>query len=108
MREFLDEAQVGYDLVLLDSPPVLAVSDVSALAPLADGVIMVVGSGMRPTTVLRRAKAQLESVSAHVLAAVLNRFDPRASGYSRRYYDRYESYYPQPKSRREGNVVAVK
>lgn len=93
MREFLDAAKEHYDLIILDSPPALAVSDVCAVAPLVEGVLLVVRSGGAPRTVLRRAKEQLDAVHARVVAAVLNCFDPAADGYSRRYYRRYDSYY---------------
>jgi capsular exopolysaccharide synthesis family protein len=92
MREFLDAAAERFEVVLVDSPPVLAVSDPCILAPLVDGVILLVASGV-PRPVLRRAKEQLESVRAKVVGAVINRFDARASGYSKRYYDTYDSYY---------------
>ena len=92
MREFLDTAAERFDVVLVDSPPVLAVSDPCILAPLMDGVILLVASGA-PRPALRRAKEQLESVRAKVVGAVINRFDARAAGYSRRYYDAYDSYY---------------
>ncbi len=93
MREFLDAVRERYDMVLLDSPPILAVSDACALAPLADGVLLVVQSGRLPGGEIRRAKEQVEAVHGRVVATVLNFFSAAASGYSRRYYDRYESYY---------------
>lgn len=103
MREFLEAAQERYDLVILDSPPVLAVSDVCAVAPLVDGVLLVVRSGGAPRAVLRRAKEQLDAVHARVVAAVLNRFDPAADGYSRRYYRRYDTYYHSGSRSRESS-----
>jgi protein-tyrosine kinase len=93
MREFLDAASERFDMVLLDSPPVLAVSDVGALVPMTDGALLVVGSGQAARLALRRAKEAIQAVQGRIVGAVLNRFDARAQGYSRRYYDRYESYY---------------
>ena len=93
MREFLDAVRERYDMVLLDSPPILAVSDACALAPLADGVLLVVQSGGLPGGELRRAKEQVEAVHGRIVATVLNFFSAKGSGYSRRYYDNYESYY---------------
>lgn len=100
MRQFLDDAAARFDLVLVDSTPVLAVSDVCGFAPLVDGVLMVVASGQEPLAVLRRAKDQLEAIQARVVAAVINRFDARANGYSRRYYSRYDRYYGEKRRRR--------
>lgn len=93
MREFLDAVSERFDMVLLDSPPVLAVSDVGALVPMADGALLVVGSGMAARLALRRAKEAIQAVQGRIVGAVLNRFNASAQGYSRRYYDRYESYY---------------
>ena len=93
MRELLDAASERFDMVLLDSPPVLAVSDVGALVPMADGALLVVGSGVTARVALRRAKEAIQAVQGRIVGAVLNRFDASAQGYSRRYYDRYESYY---------------
>lgn len=90
MREFLDLAAERHDLVLLDSPPVLAVTDACALASLMDGVVFVVGSGKVPRAAMRRAKEQIEAAQGKILGAVVNQFDSRAAeGYSRTYYQQY-------------------
>jgi capsular exopolysaccharide synthesis family protein len=93
MQELLEVVRARFDLVLLDSPPILAVSDACALAPLVDGILLVVRSGRLPGSELRRASEQIDAVHGRILGAILNDFEPRANGYSRRYYDRYESYY---------------
>ena len=89
MREFLEAAAERYDIVLLDSPPVLAVTDASALASMMDGVILVVGSGTVPQAAVRRAKEQIEAAHGKTLGVVINRFDPKSDGYTRYYYQRY-------------------
>jgi protein-tyrosine kinase len=90
MREFLDQVSERFDLVLLDSPPVLAVTDASALASLTDGVIFVVGSGKVPFAVVRRTKTQVEAAQGRILGVVINQFESGASeGYSKAYYHRY-------------------
>lgn len=93
MREFLEVVGERFDVVVLDSPPVLAVSDASVLAPIVDGVLLLVESGGVARPALRRAKDQLEAVHGRIVGAVVNRFDASANGYSKRYYDNYESYY---------------
>ena len=90
MQEFLGAVSERFDMVLLDSPPVLAVTDACAVAAMTDGVIFVVGSGKIPQAAVRRAKEQIEAAQGKVLGAVVNQFDARASqGYSRAYYQRY-------------------
>ena len=93
MNDFLRTMSERYDMIVLDSPPVLAVSDACVLVPAVDGVLLVVGSGVVVRPALKRAKEQLASVHARILGAVVNRFDAMANGYSKRYYDNYEGYY---------------
>jgi capsular exopolysaccharide synthesis family protein len=90
MREFLDTASERFDLVVLDSPPILAVTDACALASMTDGVLFVVGSGKIPQSAVCRAKEQIEAAQGKVLGAVINQFEAHAAdGYSRTYYQRY-------------------
>ena len=81
MRELLDAASERFDMIVLDSPPVLAVSDAGALVPMVDGVLLVVGSGDVSRLALRRAEA-IQAVQGRIVGAVLNRFDAGAQGYS--------------------------
>jgi len=93
MRDFIGAVSERFDTILFDSPPVLAVSDAGTLASVVDGVLLVVGSGNVPQVALRRAKEQLLAVQGRIIGAVVNRFDPGRSGYSKRYYDTYDTYY---------------
>jgi capsular exopolysaccharide synthesis family protein len=80
MRELLQAVTEQYDLVLLDSPPVLVASDATTLAPLVDGTLLVVGNQV-PEAVVRRAKEQLEAVHACILGAVVNQREVRHAGH---------------------------
>jgi capsular exopolysaccharide synthesis family protein len=60
------------DIVLLDAPPIVAVSDAAVLASKVDGVILVVSAGKTKRDLARRAKSLLEKVNAHILGVVLN------------------------------------
>jgi succinoglycan biosynthesis transport protein ExoP len=93
MSELLAAVRGRFDLVLLDSPPVLAVSDAYGVAPMVDGVLLVARSGALPGSEIRRAVEQVEAVQGRLIGTLLNHFEPRAVGYSRRYYGRYDSYY---------------
>ena len=65
MRDILEEAKGAFDMIVIDSPPVLAVTDASVLSSLVDGTIVVIPSwsnGARRNAV-RRAVAQLRVVN---------------------------------------------
>lgn len=90
MREALEAAGSDYDMVLLDSPPVVSVADAVALATFADGVIMVVQTGKVPHEVIRRATGQILAVKGRILGVVMNGVNMRRDGY---YYDYYRYYH---------------
>jgi capsular exopolysaccharide synthesis family protein len=93
MRERLEEAAgSAFDLVLCDSPPVIAVSDGVALAAQCDGVILTIRVGLVAHDVIRRAVDQIEAVKGKILGVVLNSVDLRRDGYYYSYYRYYQSY----------------
>jgi len=92
MRELLEAARSTYDLVVCDSPPVIAVSDGVALAAQCDGVILVVRVGTVSHDVLRRVAEQIEAVKGKILGVLLNSVDLTRDGYYYSYYRYYQSY----------------
>lgn len=60
------------DIVLLDAPPIIAVSDAAVLATKVDGVLLVVNAGVTKRDLARRARTQLAKVNANILGVVLN------------------------------------
>lgn len=74
-----------FDVVVVDTPPALAVSDARALARSADGVVLVVRAGRTGAALAAEAEGLLRSDGARVLGAVLNSWDPRQGG-SRGYW----------------------
>ncbi|MCC6510800.1 MAG: polysaccharide biosynthesis tyrosine autokinase [Pirellulaceae bacterium] len=89
-KELLESLRQKYAYIILDCPPVLAVSDPSILAPMADGVLFVsvVDSESRPKTL--RAKRILEGVNAKIIGIVVNRSDESSQRYGYQAYG-YES-----------------
>jgi capsular exopolysaccharide synthesis family protein len=87
--------QQYFDWVIIDTPPVMAVTDASIAANLAHGVLFVVGAEMTSKRVAQRAVEQLEMSQARFLGAVLNRvdLDHNAYYYSRYYRPEYGGYY---------------
>lgn len=99
MREFLMAAGSNFDLLLLDSPPVISVSDAVALSAQCDGVILVIQAGTIPPGVLRQVAEQIEAVKGRILGVVLNRLDLRRDGYYSDYYRYYSAYFGNSKKR---------
>jgi capsular exopolysaccharide synthesis family protein len=93
MREALEAAAGHYDMVLLDSPPVISVADAVALTTFADGVVMVVQTGKVPHEVIRRAISQVLAVKGRILGVVMNGVNLKRDGYYYDYYRYYHSYY---------------
>jgi succinoglycan biosynthesis transport protein ExoP len=101
MTEFLRAVSAEYDVVLVDTPPVLPVTDSAIVAGQADGVLLVYQAGKVGRLVLKRAKAHLESTRAKVWGVVLNDVQTEVSGYNYTHY--YTHYYgeetPSPRDR---------
>jgi capsular exopolysaccharide synthesis family protein len=91
MRVMLDEARAEYQFVIVDSPPLLNVSDARILATLVEGVILVVKGGVTPRELAQRAQSYAEDVGANLIGVVLNNLDVRAGDDYYRYY-RYDYY----------------
>jgi non-specific protein-tyrosine kinase len=90
MRQFLDMLNQEYDLVLIDTPPVLNVTDAAALAPCVDGVLLVMMPGKTKLRDFQHAFDQLRTVGAHVLGVVLNEVNPRNHKYGYYYREEYK------------------
>lgn len=94
MKDLMRELQSSYDIVLCDSPPVLAVTDPVVLATIVDSVLVVVSSGHTRMDALERTVELIENVSSRILGFVLNNFDFRMAygGYYGYYRYRYYTY----------------
>jgi capsular exopolysaccharide synthesis family protein len=96
MKTLVANVQTGpFDWVLIDTPPVLAVTDAVIIAPWVSGVVFVIGSEMTQRRLAQRAVETLQTSRPHVLGAVLNRVDIiRNKYYYSRYYGyKYKNYY---------------
>lgn len=92
MERLLERLARDFDYVIIDAPPVLAVTDAAVLSTVVDGTMLVVGAGVVNRDPLQRAITTLERVDANILGLVLNRLPikgPDAYSYS------YESYRPE-------------
>ena len=88
-QELLTTTKGRWDRVILDSPPLLSVTDATILGRLADGVILVVRAGSNSGKIAVFCREKMEHVKAHLIGMILNRADiHRGQNY---YY--YQSYY---------------
>ena len=92
MATIIDRLSQAFDYVLIDSPPVLPVTDSVILSRCVDGVVLVVRGSATPRKVVNDAKNRLAAVGAHFLGVVLNDVNLNSGDYY--YYHRYyQSYY---------------
>ncbi len=70
--EVLDELKTRYEFVIIDTPPMLAVSDPAAVAPRVDGVLLVFRMSKKARPAAERAREQLAALGANVLGVVVN------------------------------------
>jgi capsular exopolysaccharide synthesis family protein len=89
MRMVLDAENSWFDWIVVDAPPVLAVTDAVLMAPMASGVAFVVRSEMTPQRHVKRALETLMTGQPRLLGLVLNGVDLERNKY---YYSRYYGY----------------
>lgn len=92
MKALLKLLGERYDHILIDSPPLINVTDPVILSSMVDGVIMVVHGGKSPRSVAQRARQDLLGVGAKIFGVVLNNVDLNREGYDAYYYN-YNRYY---------------
>jgi capsular exopolysaccharide synthesis family protein len=88
MAHLLAQQREHYDLIVIDTPPLVPVTDAAVLTAMADGAVMVARSGKTSTAQIRTGLARLRAVDARVLGCVLNMQATKAS-------DGYYAYYGQ-------------
>lgn len=98
MKAFIQQLAMGpFDWVVIDTPPVLAVTDAVILAPLVSGVTFVLGAEMTRWRLAERAIETIQAGNPQSLSAVLNKvdFDRNRYYYTRYYGHQYHSYYAE-------------
>jgi capsular exopolysaccharide synthesis family protein len=95
MADLLERLSASYDMVLLDSPPLLPVTDAVVLSNLAGGALVVVGADRIHRPQLQQSLESLETAGAHLFGIVMNKIARReAAAYA--YGSGYPSYAPKP------------
>jgi len=93
MQRLLEQLQNEVDFVIIDAPPVLAVTDAQILSGHVQGVVLVVNTDKTSRTLVASAATALLQVEARLLGVVLNQLTRSARSYY--YYDAYADYYAE-------------
>jgi polysaccharide biosynthesis transport protein len=96
MKKLLRILATMFDIILLDSPPVLAVTDAVVLSTRVDGVVFVVNAGTTRRNQLKLGAERLREVNANLIGVVLNRLTPKSEGYYYYYYYQKSHYLEEP------------
>lgn len=94
MKDFLAEMREKYDYILLDSPPIIAVTDSEIIARYADATALVVSANTTETELLIRALEIIQQDNINFIGAILNNFVYKSSYGS---YYKYYYYYTRPR-----------
>jgi succinoglycan biosynthesis transport protein ExoP len=90
MKELIERARTRYERIIIDSPPITAVTDAVILSSFVDGVVVVIRAGDTHRQFIKNGLAQLQAVNARILGAVLNGVEMGRDSY---YYYQYYYYY---------------
>ena len=98
-KDFIATATQHFEWVILDTPPVMAVTDSCVVAHQSHDVLFVVGADMTSRQAAARALEQLGHAKSHPIGGVLNRVDLQHNGYyySQYYRREYVAYYGMAK-----------
>ncbi|MCP4105065.1 MAG: DUF4388 domain-containing protein [Desulfobacteraceae bacterium] len=97
MSFLISYLQKKFDVLLIDTPPILPASDALLLAPQLDGVVLMVKAGHMDRELVKKAVEQLQVAKANILGVVLNQIDVKREGYYRYYKKYYSGYYGESK-----------
>lgn len=107
MQKLMSEVTQRFDVVLIDSPPVLGVSDASLLVSRADATLLVLQPRKMPLKALLRAKTLIQNAGGQLMGLVMNNVD--ISGDTQyQYYTTYYSYYSKGENRKEPKPSELK
>lgn len=110
MTRLLEDFQTRYSYVVVDAPPVLAVTDAAVLASHVDGIVVVLRSGSTEQRAAEKAVERLRRLNARLVGAVLNevRFTGGEEDYYLQYYYEYQRREKRPANRLRASLSKVR
>lgn len=95
-HQLLEELKARFDRIIIDSPPVLTVTDAAILANMTDGVVYIIRAGFRNIDIILKSRQRLNEVKSRIIGVILNNTNvKREDAY---YY--YHYYYSQEKDKK--------
>lgn len=85
MKKFVDDVRENFDYILLDTPPIISVTDSSIIAPFTDGVLMVIQAGRTQRGIIQRSTELLHQARAKIIGYVLTNIEYHLPEYIYRY-----------------------
>jgi len=92
LREFITQCKGRYDKIILDSPPIIGISDASVLTSVVDGVVLVIQHRRNPQSMVLRARQVIDGLKTPILGVVLSQV-PEGTGDDYAYYTKNYAYY---------------
>ena len=104
MDQLLKEAAHRFDVVLVDSPPILGVSEASLLVNKCDATLLVLQPRKMPIRAINRAKNTIDAAGGKIMGIVMNNVDITSDSHYQ-YYTTYYSYYTAGRNRKEPQAL---
>jgi Mrp family chromosome partitioning ATPase len=97
MSFLLSILQKRFDLLVIDSPPIVPASDALLVASHVTGVLLVVKAGSANRDLVTKTVGQLRMAQVNIFGVALNRVDIKKPGYYKYYFKNYSNYYAEGK-----------
>ena len=105
ISELVNSLKSKYDLVLIDTPPIVGISDANIIAKEVDSSILVVQYRKYPLNMLRKAVSTLQAQSIEIVGAVLNNINVMHDDYYYYYHGYYSDYYHRDDDEAEADLI---
>lgn len=92
MKKLLEDLKNQFEVILFDSPPVIAVTDAAIMSTLVDGIVLVIKAHQTHREAIKRAKSLLDTAEARIFGSLLNGVNIQKT-YGTNYYYYYYQYY---------------
>lgn len=93
MQDLVKDLREKYEFILIDSPPVLPVTDAVILSKIVDGIILVVRGQKTETSIIKETRNRIRHVGGKILGVILNGVDVKKGQHYYYYRDSYSEYY---------------